>query len=147
MQEMQEMWVLSLGWEDPLEEEMATQSGILAWKIPRTEDPVRLWSWGCKEGDRTECAHTYTHTHTHSHTHISKSSSRKEKKIRSILRDEICRVSQSSWKNLVVKPDSKGVKGPQKRSWEAHRRVQRSRGKVLFSGYAWASAWTRHRGI
>ena len=37
MQEMQEMWVLSLGWEDPLEEGMATHFNILAWKIPWTE--------------------------------------------------------------------------------------------------------------
>ena len=34
MQEMQKPWVRSLGWEDPLEEEMATHSSILAWKIP-----------------------------------------------------------------------------------------------------------------
>ena len=34
MQETQESWVTSLGWEDTLEEEMATQSGILAWKSP-----------------------------------------------------------------------------------------------------------------
>ena len=38
MQEMQETWVLPLGWEDPLEEEMATSSSILAWRIPWTED-------------------------------------------------------------------------------------------------------------
>ena len=31
---MQDTWVLSLGWEDPLEEEMATHSSILAWRIP-----------------------------------------------------------------------------------------------------------------
>ena len=37
---MQETWVQSLGWEDALEEEMATQSSILAWKIPWTEEPV-----------------------------------------------------------------------------------------------------------
>ena len=36
---MQETQVRSLGWEDPLEEEMATHSGILAWEIPRTEGP------------------------------------------------------------------------------------------------------------
>ena len=36
---MQKMWVLSLGREDPLEEEMAPHSGILAWRIPRTEEP------------------------------------------------------------------------------------------------------------
>ena len=37
-----ETWVQPLGWEDPLEEEMATHSSILAWKIPQTEEPGRL---------------------------------------------------------------------------------------------------------
>ena len=43
------MWetrVQSLGWEDPLEKEMATHSSTLAWKIPRTEEPGRLQSMG-----------------------------------------------------------------------------------------------------
>ena len=40
MQEMQEARVQSLGWEDPLEEEMATHSNILYWKIPWTEEPL-----------------------------------------------------------------------------------------------------------
>ena len=44
MQEVQEMQVQSLGQEDPLEEEMAPHSRILAWKIPRTEEPGGLWS-------------------------------------------------------------------------------------------------------
>ena len=35
---MWETWVRSLGWEDPLEEEMATHSSALAWRIPRTEE-------------------------------------------------------------------------------------------------------------
>ena len=39
MQAMQETWGRSLGGEDPLEEGMAIHSGILAWKIPRTEEP------------------------------------------------------------------------------------------------------------
>ena len=43
---MQETWVQSLGQEDPLENEMATHSSTLAWKIPRTEKPVRLQSMG-----------------------------------------------------------------------------------------------------
>ena len=43
---MQEMWVQSLGWEDPLEKEMATHSSILAWIIPWTEEPGRLQSTG-----------------------------------------------------------------------------------------------------
>ena len=46
---MQETGVRSLGWKDPLEEEMATQSSVLAWRIPWTEEP-----WGCKESDTTE---------------------------------------------------------------------------------------------
>ena len=41
---MQETWVPSLGWEDPLEKEMATHSSILAWRIPWTEEPGRLQS-------------------------------------------------------------------------------------------------------
>ena len=43
---MQETWVQSLGWEDPLVNGMATHSGILAWRIPWTEKPVRLESMG-----------------------------------------------------------------------------------------------------
>ena len=41
---VQETQVQSLGREDPLEKEMATHSSILAWRIPRTEDPGRLQS-------------------------------------------------------------------------------------------------------
>ena len=43
---MQETWVQSLGWEDPLEKEKATHSSILAWRIPWTEEPGRLQSMG-----------------------------------------------------------------------------------------------------
>ena len=39
-----ETWVQSLGWEDPVEEGIATHSSIVAWKIPRTEEPGRLQS-------------------------------------------------------------------------------------------------------
>ena len=50
----QEMWVQSLSREDPLEEGMATHSSILAWRIPRTEEPGRLESTGSQtvEHDR-----------------------------------------------------------------------------------------------
>ena len=51
---MQEMQVWSLGQEDPLEEEMATHSSILAWRIPWTEEPGGLQSMGHKELDTTE---------------------------------------------------------------------------------------------
>ena len=50
---MQETWVLSLSWEDLLEKEMATRSSILAWEIPRTEEPGELQSMGRKESDMT----------------------------------------------------------------------------------------------
>ena len=51
---MQETWVQFLGWEDPLEEEMATHSSILAWIIPWTEEPGRLQATGVQELDTTE---------------------------------------------------------------------------------------------
>ena len=43
---VQESWVRSLEWEDPLEERMATHSSILAWRIPRTEELGGLQSLG-----------------------------------------------------------------------------------------------------
>ena len=49
LHEMQETWVRSLGWDDPLEKEMATHSSILAWKIPWTEEPGRLQSTGSQK--------------------------------------------------------------------------------------------------
>ena len=54
---VQETWVRSLGWEDPLEKEMATHSSILAWKIPWTEEPGGLQSMGPEELDKTEQLH------------------------------------------------------------------------------------------
>ena len=50
---MQEIWVQSLGWEDPLEKEMATHSSILAWRTPWTEEPGRLQSMELQESDMT----------------------------------------------------------------------------------------------
>ena len=43
---MRETWIRSLGWEDPLEKEMATHSSILAWRLPWTEEPGGLHSTG-----------------------------------------------------------------------------------------------------
>ena len=43
---MWETWVRALGWEDPLEKEMAIHSSTIAWKIPWTEEPGRLQSMG-----------------------------------------------------------------------------------------------------
>ena len=47
--EVQETQVRSLGWEDPLEKEMATRSSSHAWRIPWTEEPGRLQSMGVAE--------------------------------------------------------------------------------------------------
>ena len=51
---MQETWVQSLGWEDPLEEEMAIYSSILAPEIPWREEPGGYSPWGRTESDPTE---------------------------------------------------------------------------------------------
>ena len=59
MQEMEETWVLSLGWEDPLENGMATHSSILPGESPWTA-ATSLWS--CKELNVTE--HAYAHTYS-----------------------------------------------------------------------------------
>ena len=60
---MQEMWVPSWSQEEPLDEEMATHSSILAWRIPWTEEPSGLSPRGCKESDRPEgTEHARMHT-------------------------------------------------------------------------------------
>ena len=51
---MQETWVHSLNWEDPLEEEMATHSSILAGESHGQRSLVGCSPWGCKESDTTE---------------------------------------------------------------------------------------------
>ena len=56
---MWETWVRSLGWEDPLEQEMATHSSILAWKIPWTEEPC--WPQSM-ESQRVGLDFTFTFT-------------------------------------------------------------------------------------
>ena len=61
---VQETCVLSLGREDPLEEEMATDSSTLAWRIPRIEDPGGLRSMGQQIDTMARLTHPHTHTHT-----------------------------------------------------------------------------------
>ena len=46
---VRETWVLSLGQEDPLEKGMAAHSSILAWRIPKTEEPARLQTMGLQK--------------------------------------------------------------------------------------------------
>ena len=52
---VQETRVRFLGWENPLEKEMATHSSMLAWRIPWIEEPGRLQSMGSQESDMTQC--------------------------------------------------------------------------------------------
>ena len=60
---MQETWVQSLGWEDPLEEEMAAHSSMLAWRTPWTEEPGYS-PWGRKQSDTAErLSLHFTHQH------------------------------------------------------------------------------------
>ena len=54
---MREIWVRSLGREDPLEKKMATHSNALAWKIPWMRSLVGYSPWGRKESDTTERLH------------------------------------------------------------------------------------------
>ena len=57
---MQDTWVQSLGWENPLEKGKATHTRILAWKIPWTEEPGGYSLWGRKGSDMTEWFNTFT---------------------------------------------------------------------------------------
>ena len=73
MQKTLETGVWSLHQEDPLQQEMAMHSSILAWKIPRTEEPDWLQSISLQRIEHDwATAHTHIHTHTHTHTHTSK---------------------------------------------------------------------------
>ena len=58
---MRGTWVRFLGWEDPLEKEMAIHSSTLAWKIPWTEEPERRQSMGLQRVDTTERLHFHFH--------------------------------------------------------------------------------------
>ena len=53
-------WVQTLGWEDPLEKGIATHSGILAWRIPWTEEPRRLQSMESQRDTTGQLTHTQT---------------------------------------------------------------------------------------
>ena len=64
MQETQEIWVPSLGQEDPLEEDMTTHSSILAWRIPWTEKPGGLQSMALQRV-RHDWGTKFTHTSWH----------------------------------------------------------------------------------
>ena len=62
MQEMQDIQVQSLGREESLEENVATHSSILAWEIPRTEEPGGLQSTESQSGTQLKCLNMQAHT-------------------------------------------------------------------------------------
>ena len=71
MQERKELWVPSVGWEEPLEEGMATHSSILAWRIPQTEEPAGYSPWGRTESGTTEVTeHALREPKTQAHCFI-----------------------------------------------------------------------------
>ena len=61
MQKIQDMWVRSLGWEDPLEEGMAIYFSILAWRIPMDKGALRVTVQGVTNSWTQLSGHTYTH--------------------------------------------------------------------------------------
>ena len=67
---MQEMWVRSLGWDDPLEKGMATHSSVLAWRIPWMEEPGGLSPWGHKELDRAEQPTYILYLYTYKYVYV-----------------------------------------------------------------------------
>ena len=86
---MQETWVQSLGREDRLEKGMATHSSILAWRIPRSEEPGEHSPWSHKESDMTgQLKHTCCKEDTVSGPVPSK-------KMHKTLREQQCRVSNA----------------------------------------------------
>ena len=58
MPAMQETWVQSLGWDDPLEKRMATHPSILTWRVPWTEEPVGS-PWGSQSRTQLSNFHMY----------------------------------------------------------------------------------------
>ena len=77
MQETKETCVHFLSWENPLEEEMATHSNVLDWKIPWTEEPGGLQSMGSQ-------SRTGLSTHTHRNKHLQKKKKMRKRKFHTI---------------------------------------------------------------
>ena len=72
MQETQEMWIWSLGGEDPLEEELATHSSVAAWKIPWERSLPSYSPWGRKIRHDWATEHTNAHMNKFMSKNVSK---------------------------------------------------------------------------
>ena len=101
---VQETWVWSLGWEDPVEKEMAAHSSILSWKIHGWRSLVGYSPWGRNESDTTE----WLHFHFHFQIFVKTDSG--SKYMTSCLSLELdswwlsCRMLQSCWSPMWRRP-------------------------------------------
>ena len=112
---MQEIEVWSLGWKNPQEKRVATHSSILAWRIPRTEEPGKYSPWGCEELDATERL-TYTKTSARC---FLKCVPRKRKNFKKPRRSSPCLEVGLSKRGLTgirtAQPTARGIAGPEAR--------------------------------
>ena len=86
----QETQVWSLGQEDPLEKRVATHSSILAWRIPWTEKPGRLYSMESQRVRHDWVTNTHTHTHTHTHRHLKKKQQKQSNPVNTASARRVC---------------------------------------------------------
>ena len=110
---MQEMWVRSLGWEDPLEKEMTTHSSILAWEIPCTEEPGGLPSMGSQKSrtqQRLNNNNTVCSLFTYRISSICTDSYNSLR--REVLRSPFCRIGNWGFIELVVPWKHRTVRDP-----------------------------------
>ena len=82
---MQETWVRSLGWEDPLEKGMATHSSLLAWRIPWTQEPGEIQSMGLQRVGHSYVTNTFTFHFFRQRETLDVSSTKKRRKLIAIL--------------------------------------------------------------
>ena len=98
------MQVRSLGWEDPLEEEMATHSSILAWKTPRAEEPGRLQFMGSQRlGHDWACTHAGRAISSRPSVHVQLQ-----------LATEYAHVPPCTWTDMDSKCPRSGISGTQR---------------------------------
>ena len=126
-----EIWVRSLGWEDPLEQEMTPTPVFLPGEFHGQRNLVGCSPWGCKEWDTTEqqsTAHTRAHTHACTRTHCCQAPA--ESKARTLF--------LSNWLHCSVLP-------PDRKRWQevAHLQAQRNQMEHMTSSRLSTQNWTR----
>ena len=134
---VQETWVWSLGWEDTLEEGMATQSSILAWRSSWTEEPGGLQCMASQGIGHDWVTNTFTHTYIHIHIYVCIYIYGEREKQSTIglprwYRGRICLPMQEMYETRV---QSQGRVGPLEKSMATHSSV-----------LAWRISWTEETG-